>query len=113
MKTSESRRGSIAVISIEGEIDLASSPELRRLLRAHADAKQAALVLDFAAVQYVDSSGLATLVEYLRDAAAYGGRLAVASPSQRVRSVFELVRLDSLIPLHPSLEAAEAALVSS
>jgi anti-sigma B factor antagonist len=68
------------------------------------------LVLDFSSVAYIDSSGLATLVEYVRDAQAFKGKLSLASPAPRVKTVLELVRLDKILNVQPSVEAALGAL---
>jgi len=67
-------------------------------------------VLDFTDVKYIDSSGLATLVEYYKNSRSYSGRLAVAGLSNRVRSIFELVRLSEIFGVYPSVAEAEEAL---
>ena len=51
------------ILQITGEIDLHQSPSLRTVLAEQAEAKCPALLLDFTEVKYIDSSGLATLVE--------------------------------------------------
>jgi anti-sigma B factor antagonist len=60
-------------------------------------------------VKYIDSSGLATLVEYVRDSKAYGGRIALFGLQPKVKMVFELVRLNELFTLADSKDAALAA----
>ena len=93
MRTRQFHDEKIAVLAIEGEIDLAWSPELREILRTYAEAKCPVLILDFKDVSYVDSSALATLIEYVRDAQRFGGKLAIAQLNERVRTIFEIVRL--------------------
>jgi anti-sigma B factor antagonist len=100
------------VLRLAGEIDLSTSPELRARLQQHAKAKCPALVLDFSEVRYIDSSGLATIVEYVQHARAFDGRLALAHVSDRVRTIFELVRLHEILPIHPTVAEAAAALRS-
>lgn len=100
------------VLRLEGEIDLARAPEFRAQLQEHAKAKCRALVLDFGGVRYIDSSGLATIVEYVRLAHAFNGRLALAQVNERVRTVFELVRLHEILPIYPTVADAAAALRS-
>jgi anti-sigma B factor antagonist len=113
MQTREQLDNGLAVLVLEGEIDLACSPELRELLHAYAKKKTPALVLDFAGVNYVDSSGLATLVEYVRLAQPFGGKFGLVHVSDRVRTIFDLVRLTEFLPIHPSLAEARAALLAS
>lgn len=110
MQVRELEEDGLAIIALEGEIDLACSPELRAVLHAHAKAKRPALLLDFAGVDYVDSSGLATLVEYVRLVQGFGGRLALAEVTERVRTIFDLVRLSEIFPIYATLAEAKAAL---
>jgi anti-sigma B factor antagonist len=98
------------VLQIGGEVDMAQSPALREVLATHVEARRAALLLDFTEVQYIDSSGLATLVEYVQLAAPHGGRLAVGGLNESVRTVFEMVRLGEIFTVRPVLEEARAAL---
>jgi anti-sigma B factor antagonist len=102
----------LRVLRLEGEIDISTSPELRMRLQQHLKGKCPALVLDFTEVRYIDSSGLATIVEYLQLAHAFEGRLALAHVSDRVRTIFELVRLHEFLPIHPTVADAAAALRS-
>jgi anti-sigma B factor antagonist len=110
MQARESEVDGISIIALEGEIDLACSPELRELLQTQVEAKRPTLLLDFAEVTYVDSSGLATLVEYVRKAQDFGGKLALAAVNTRVRTILDLVRLSEIFPIYPTLAEAKVAL---
>jgi len=112
MQTREHTDQGLQVLVIEGEIDLACSPDLRAILHGYAKKKVPALALDFEAVKYVDSSGLATLVEYVRLAQPFRGRFGLANVNQRVRTIFELVRLHEFFPIYPTLAEARAALLA-
>lgn len=100
----------VMVLEFNGEIDLQHSPELRRLLQARAAQRIPALLLDFTAVKYIDSSGLATLVEYYQSSRAYAGKIMVVGLSHRVRSIFELVRLNEVFPIYATVPQATQAL---
>src|SRR6478735_2309436 len=97
------------IIKLTGEIDLQHSPALRQLLQAKIRERVPVLLLDFTEVRYIDSSGLATLVEYYKNARSYSGRMAVAGLSNRVRSIFDLVRLSEIFGIYPSVADAQAA----
>lgn len=112
MEWGESQEDGIAVLSLSGEIDLQHSPALHKILQEKIKARCASMLLDFSGVEYVDSSGLATLVEYRRDSRGYDGALALAALSERVRTIFELVRLNEIIPIYPMLAEARTALQS-
>ena len=113
MQTREHTDQGVQVLVIEGEIDLACSPDLRTLLHGYAKKKAPVLLLDFQGVNYVDSSGLATLIEYVRLAQPFGGKFGLAHVSERVRTIFDLVRLTEFFPIYPTVAEARAALLAS
>ena len=110
MEWRELKADGVLILELSGEIDLQHSPTMRRLLQAKAAERIPTLVLDFTGVKYIDSSGLATLIEYYQNSRAYAGKIAVAGPTPRVRSIFELVRLNEVFPLHGTVAEACQAL---
>lgn len=110
MQIDERTENNILILVPHGDIDLETSPRLREVLKKKAAAKTPKLVLDFSNVPYIDSSGLATLIEYIQESGKFQGKIVLASPSARVKSVFEIVRLDQIFSLYPNLEAALASL---
>ena len=101
----------VTIIRLKGEIDLLHSPDLRALLQTQLKNQVAALLVDFTEVSYIDSSGLATLVEYYQKSQPYGGRVALAGLSPRVRSIFGLVRLNEIFPIFETAALARAELL--
>ena len=91
---SQSSDGSL--IQVVGEVDLYSSPELRKAILKAVPSAEGSLAIDLAGVTYIDSSGVATLVEGLRSAREHGIGFALVSPSPAVMQVLELARLDSV-----------------
>ena len=112
MQITERTEETIPVVSISGDIDLESSPKLRDFLKPKAAQKTARLLLDFSEVNYIDSSGLATLIEYFQSVQGFGGKLALANLTPRVKNVFEIVRLEQIFALYPDVPAALTALKS-
>jgi anti-sigma B factor antagonist len=112
MQITERTEETIPIISISGDIDLESSPQLRDFLKPKATQKTPRLLLDFGGVSYIDSSGLATLIEYFQSVQGFGGKLALAALSPRVKNVFEIVRLEQIFALYPDVPAALKALAS-
>jgi anti-sigma B factor antagonist len=102
----------IPIVAISGDIDLESSPQLREFLKPKAAQKTPRLLLDFTGVNYIDSSGLATLIEYFQSVQGSGGKLALACLSPRVKNVFEIVRLEQIFSLYPDIASALTALKS-
>jgi anti-sigma B factor antagonist len=110
MKLHESRQGNVDVFHLEGEIDLHYAPALRALFQAKASQRCPALVVDLTGVPFIDSTGIAVLLEYLRDASGFGGKFCLAAPTDHVRYVFEIIRLQESLPIFMSTAAAIAAL---
>jgi anti-sigma B factor antagonist len=98
------------LVELTGEIDLHSSGPLKSELQACADAQTPVLLIDFKRVGYIDSSGLAVLIGYLKDAAKFGGKLALFGLEKKVATLFELVRLDQLFVIADDQEGALARL---
>lgn len=97
------------VLRPDGEIDLARSPELRLRLRQEVDAKPSRLVVDLSRVSYMDSSGVATLVEALTRARNANCRLVLAGLQPRVRSIFAISRLDTVFTIAATADEAATA----
>ena len=80
------------VLPLEGEIDLHVSPRVAASLGAMIEQKPTRLVVDLSRVTYIDSSGLAVLIEGMQNVEAYGGRFFLAGLQENVRSIFEIAR---------------------
>lgn len=96
------------VVKVSGEVDLSWSQQLRKaILDALASAQPVGV--DLAAVSYIDSSGIAALVEGFQQARQKGQRFALLASSKAVVAVLELSRLDRVFPMYASLAEARAA----
>ena len=102
--------GRTAVVVVSGEVDLTNSDGLRDVLLSALDAGARGLVVDMTATTFLDSAGVSALVRTSRRASATGTtvRLAVTAPS--VLRVLDLVGLDRLIGVYPSVSEAVASL---
>ncbi len=84
----------ITIFDITGDIDLATSPELRKaLLRELRELKMPRVVLNLKSVRYIDSSGVASLVEGLKASRDVGSRLVLFGLNRTVRDVLQLSKL--------------------
>ncbi|HRK33407.1 MAG TPA: STAS domain-containing protein [Candidatus Hydrogenedentes bacterium] len=86
-------------ITIVGEIDLYTSPKLRSAITESVPAASRALHVSLASVEYMDSSGVATLVEGLRAAMERNLEFVLLSPSPSVLKVLQLSRLDTVFTI--------------
>ncbi len=94
-----------AVVSLGGDIDLKSSPKVRKALLQSLSERRDVLV-DLGGVSYIDSSGVASLVEAFQTARKNGTRFALAGVSPAAMRVLQLARLDRVFAIHASVEDA-------
>lgn len=101
------------VMRFRGHIDMNTSPDVRAsLAEVFKQAKTGikAIFIDLSQVRYMDSSGIATLIEAMQNCMRVGARLRLVDLSPPVRDVFELARLTSVFEIFPSLPDAGAGL---
>jgi len=91
-----------------GEIDLSRAPSLRTSLTQALRNKPPRLVIDLSEVPYMDSSGVATFVEAMQLTRKTRTKLILCSLQDRVRSIFEIARLDMVFTIVADREAAMA-----
>jgi len=84
---------------VAGEIDLATAPELVEQATALVADGPARLLLDFAEVSFLDSSGVAALVSIQQRAATHGTGLAVRGVAGQIRSVLEMTRMGEIMTI--------------
>ena len=99
-------KGGIKVCSAEGDIDINSSPQMKKAFDKLIQAKSEKMVINLQKVGYVDSSGLATLVEILKNVKGFGGKLKLCNLSSKVKSLFEITKLEKLFDIKDSEEEA-------
>lgn len=101
--------GPSIIVTPSGDVDLSCSRELQSHLKRALEGKPKLLVVDLANVPYMDSSGVATLVEAMQIARKQASKLVLCSLQDKVRSIFEIARLDRVFVIAPDLQAASTA----
>src|SRR5216684_7781557 len=94
------------VLPLEGEIDLHISPNITASLNMMIEKKPKQLIVDLSRVTYIDSSGLAALIEGMQNVEQYGGKFALAGLQETIRTIFEIARLDQVFRIFPNVNAA-------
>ena len=100
-----SQQGASTVVTLEGDIDMHTAPRLRESLR-ELSGESGVVVVDLAAVQFLDSSGVGAFVGAAALFLEAGGSLRLAGPPPRVQKVFRISRLAEVIPIHDDVSAA-------
>jgi anti-sigma B factor antagonist len=103
------RAGDGIVITVRGELDMQTVGRLRAALAQALADDGGAVVVDLSEVEFIDSTGLAALLNALRRLTRAGRRMALVPGDGPVRRILVLTRLDSTFALHGSPEEALAA----
>jgi anti-sigma B factor antagonist len=105
------RVGAGCLIALKGDVDMNTSPDVRSGIgEAFRQGGVRALLIDLAGVRYMDSSGIATLVEAMQNCMKQNMRLRLVDLSPAVRDVFEMARLSSIFEVFPTANDALAGL---
>lgn len=102
--------GRMAVVTATGEIDLTNAEGLRDALLAALNAGALGVVVDMSSTTFLDSAGVTALVRASRRAAASDATLRLAVTASAVLRVLNLVGIDRLIEVHPSVDDALGSL---
>ncbi|MCH8824552.1 MAG: STAS domain-containing protein [Planctomycetes bacterium] len=98
--------GDAKIVRPVGDIDLSGAPALRQQISQAQQEHPTRLIVDLSGVPYMDSSGLATLVEAMQIARRNDALLIICSLQDKVRSIFEIARLDMVFKIAQSREDA-------
>lgn len=107
MKIDVEQNEASVVLTPHGEIDLSSSPELRESLLSALRGKPSKLIVNLGKTPYMDSSGVATLVEAMQKAMRSQTKLVLCGMEDKVRSIFEIARLDAVFTIVDDTDAAQ------
>ncbi|WP_190081652.1 STAS domain-containing protein [Streptomyces longisporoflavus] len=95
----------VTVLTLAGEIDLDTSVHVRQALEA-VGAPGARVVIDLRRVTFIDSSGINVFIAGHRALTEVGGRLRLAGPAEPVARTLEIVGIDTLVDIFPTLGEA-------
>ena len=105
-------RDGVAVLSVEGEIDVASAPRLISALNDAVAEAVRSVVIDLTSVDFMDSTGLAPLIDAHRRLTRRQKGFAVVCPAGPLRRVFEVTDMVDTLRVCPDRETATAAAAS-
>lgn len=94
------------VLAPQSDIDMSRAPTMRDAIKSALAAKPSRLVIDLSVVNYVDSSGIATLVEALKWTREEKVELALAGLSPRVKTLMEITKLSAMFTTRATVEEA-------
>ena len=99
MEITQEEKDGVSIVRLSGEVDMRSSPELREALLTVTQAKPPRLIVSLERVPYIDSAGIATLIECFKNVRHYGGRFSLVGVNENIYPVFEMARLSDVFDL--------------
>jgi len=98
--------GERCTISLAGEVDVYTSPRLKREIAEAVDGGCMDIVIVLDALEFIDSSGLGVLVSALRQVKEQGGTLRLVCAKDAILKIFRITGLDKVFPLFSTVEEA-------
>jgi anti-anti-sigma factor len=103
--TSDGTKEGTVILTLEGPFTLGNMFQLQGELRS---LKPACLIMDMVAVPYMDSAGLGVIMNYFVSAQGAGRKLILSGVNERVKALIEMTRVDTILKIADSIEAAQA-----
>lgn len=104
LKLSNRSRGDVAVVTVGGEIDLYTAPQLRDELLGTLEDGARRLVIDMSRVEFCDSTGISVLLSAMKRFREKDGDLELVAPKPAVMKVLEVTGLNEVFTIHDDLD---------
>ena len=106
LEISWERQDGIAIAILAGRVDGAANDELQHRLESEIGSEDRALILDFAKVSYINSSGLRIGLKLARQCKESGRKFGLCSLTQATREIVAISGFDQVVPVYESREMA-------
>jgi anti-sigma B factor antagonist len=106
MKVTARAEGEYFVVTVTQRLDAVTAPEFESLCIGWIDEGHSRLVIDMAALDYVSSAGLRSILSAAKRVQRMGGGLALCGPAGQVREVVEMAGFDRILPMHATVDDA-------
>jgi anti-sigma B factor antagonist len=103
------QRGEVVVVSVAGELDMATAPQLQDHITDLLDKGRSHIVFDLANVSFCDSTGLSVFVRAKNGSDEAGGAVRLAAPQRGVLRILEVSGLVEVLQTYPTVDEAVAA----
>ena len=106
MEIGEEKINDVEVLKIEGRLDASSAKDIKEKVALLTKENRVKLVIDMGGIDFIDSSGLGSLVASLRSVNKLGGDIKISALQDQVRAIFELTRLHRIFGIYDDSNAA-------
>ena len=109
MEIAKKEEGTVAVLSLKGRLDLASGSQLKEEIRKLFERNLTSIHLNLAEVEFINSSGLGSLVSIMKEVRLVKGRLTLSNLASYVQEIFDITQLSHIFEIFQSEEEALAS----
>jgi anti-sigma B factor antagonist len=106
MECTVQQQGGIAIVTLNGELDVAVAPQLKAILKETLEQGNKKIVVDMKDVKFIDSSCLGVMVNAHKLAVTLTSSIRFAQLNEQVRKIFELTRTDKHLSFHTTIADA-------
>ncbi len=96
----------VAIVVLEGEINISNATEVRNMFTKLLQSGEKRVLVDFQKVVFIDSSGLAVLIEMMQRLEKVNGRLRLCNANRRIKDIFEIVKIHKLFRIYDNRDEA-------
>ena len=106
MEIREEKINDVEVLKLEGRLDASSAKDIKEKVALLTKENRVKLVIDMGGIDFIDSSGLGSLISSLRSVNKLGGDIKISALQDQVRAIFELTRLHRIFGIYDDRDAA-------
>ena len=106
MEIREENVNDVEILKLEGRLDASSAKDIKEKVDLLTKENRVKLVIDMGGIDFIDSSGLGSLVSALRSVNKLGGDIKISALQDQVRAIFELTRLHRIFAIYDDSDAA-------
>ena len=99
MEIIDRQEGDIIVLTLNGRLDLASGATLKENVKKHFENNMTSIHLNFAGIEFVNSSGLGALVSIMKETRILKGRLTFSNLSSFVQELLDITQLSQIFEI--------------
>lgn len=109
MDISAHEQNGIVILNLNGRLDLASGTQLKQEIKRYLDRNVTSIHLTLAKVEFINSSGLGSMVSIMKEIRLLKGRFTMSDLASYVREIFEITQLSHIFEIYATEEEALAS----
>ena len=106
METTVKEEGGVIILSLDGRLDLASGTALKEEIKSHFSKDKTSIHLNLKGVEFINSSGLGSLVSIMKETRLKKGRLTLSNLASYVQEIFDITQLSHIFEIFATEEEA-------